>query len=119
MFDPEAATLRHALRSANRVGVGRGYPKTLRERVVAYTRRATAVGRSRADVADALGLSLATLTRWASPAVPAAPTFRPVVVATEPARAVATGGVAVVLPGGVRVEGLSVEQAAELCRRLR
>jgi hypothetical protein len=24
-----------------------------------------------------------------------------------------------VLPGGVRVEGLSVEQAAELCRRLR
>lgn len=119
MFDPEAATLRHALRSAHREGVGRAYPKTLRERVVAYVRKTASAGRSRADVADALGLSLATIARWAQPTAPAAPAFRPVVVAPELARAVVSGGVAVVLPGGVRVEGLSVEQAAELCRRLR
>jgi hypothetical protein len=119
MLDPEAAILRHALRTADRPGVGRAYPKTLRQRVVTYARRAQAAGRPRADVADALGLSLATLARWAQPAAPAAPAFRPVVVAPEPAQADASCGVAVVLPGGVRVEGLSVEQAAELCRRLR
>jgi hypothetical protein len=37
MFDAEATQLRHALRSADRSGVGRGYLKTLREGVVAYT----------------------------------------------------------------------------------
>ena len=119
MFDPEAATLRHALRTADRAGVGRGYPKTLRARVLAYAQRAAAAGRPRADVADALGLPIATLARWAQPTRPAAPAFRPVVVAPEPGRVAPAGGVAVVLPGGVRVEGLSVEQAAELCRRLR
>ena len=119
MLDPEVATLRHALRTAHREGVGRAYPKTLRQRVVACAQRAAAAGRPRADVADALGLSLATLVRWAQPVPPATPALRPVVVAPEPAQAGAAGGVAVVLPGGVRVEGLSVEQAAELCRRLR
>ena len=119
MFDAEATQLRHALRTADRPGAGRGYPKALRARAVAYAQRAAAAGRPRADVAEALGLSLATLTRWAQPARPSAPAFRPVVVAPEPGRAAPAGSVAVVLPGGVRVEGLSVEQAAELCRRLR
>jgi hypothetical protein len=117
MFDAEASQLRHALRTADRSGVGRGYPKTLRARVVAYAERAHAAGRPRADVAEALGLAPITLARWGRPRRAAAPGFRPVVVA-EPARA-APAGVAVVLPGGVRVEGLTLEQAAELCRRLR
>jgi transposase len=119
MFDAEASQLRHALRTADRSGVGRGYPKPLRERVVVYAQRAVAAGRPRADVAEALGLAPVTLARWGRPRRAAAPGFRPVVVAAEPARAAPAGGVAVVLPGGVRVEGLSVEQAAELCRRLR
>jgi hypothetical protein len=119
MFDPEAATLRHALRSADRPGAGRGYPKTLRERVLAYAERAAAAGRPRADVAEALGLAPVTLARWGRPTHVTARGFRPVVVAPEPARAAPVGGVAVVLPSGVRIEGLSVEQAAELCRRLR
>ncbi|HEU4532506.1 MAG TPA: hypothetical protein VFS00_00265 [Polyangiaceae bacterium] len=119
MFDPEATQLRHALRTADRPGAGRGYPEALRARVVAYAQRAHAAGRTRADVADALGLAPVTLARWGRPTRVAAPGFRPVVVAPEPARAAPAGSVAVVLPGGVRVEGLSVEQAAELCRRLR
>jgi hypothetical protein len=95
--------LRHALRTADRLGVGRAYPKTLRERIVAYARRAHAAGRPRADVADALGLSLATLARWAQLVQPAALAFRPVVVTPESARAVPA--VAAVLPRGMRVEG--------------
>lgn len=120
MLDAETTPLRHALRTADRPGVGRGYPKALRARVLAYAERAAAAGRTRAEVADALGLAPVTLARWGQPARAAAPAFRPVVVAPEPVRtALAGGGVAVVLPGGVRVEGLSVEQAVELCRRLR
>ena len=120
MFDAEATQLRHALRTADRSGVGRGYPKPLRERVVAYAERAVAAGRPRADVAEALGLAPVTLVRWGRPRRAAvAPGFRPVVVAPEPGRPTSAGGLTVVLPGGVRVEGLSVEQAAELCRRLR
>ncbi len=119
MFDAEATQLRHALRTADRPGVGRGYPKALRARVVAYAERAGAAGRPRADVAEALGLAPVTLARWQRPRRVAAPGFRPVVVAPEPVRGTAAGVVAVVLPGGVRVEGLSVEQAAEFCRRLR
>jgi hypothetical protein len=72
MFDAEVATLRHALRTALREGVGCAYPTRLRERVVAYARQAAAAGRARADVADALGLSLATLSRWTQPTAPAA-----------------------------------------------
>jgi hypothetical protein len=119
MFDAETTSLRHALRTADRPGVGRGYPKALRARVIAYAERAVAAGRPRAGVAEALGLAPVTLARWQRPHRAAPPGFRPVVVAPEPARVAAAGIVAVVLPGGVRVEGLSVEQAAELCRRLR
>ncbi len=119
MFDAETTSLRHALRTTDRPGVGRGYPKALRARVVAYAERVAAAGRSRAEIADALGLAPVTLARWGRPGRAPVSGFRPVVVAPEPARpAPAGGGIAVVLPGGVRVEGLTVEQAAELCRRL-
>lgn len=45
MLDAEASTLRYALRFAERADVGYGYPRTLRERVVVYARRAHAAGR--------------------------------------------------------------------------
>ncbi|HEU4405313.1 MAG TPA: hypothetical protein VFS43_08500 [Polyangiaceae bacterium] len=96
MFDPEAATLRNALRTAQREGVGRGYPKALRARVVAYAQRAHAAGRTRAEVANVLGLTPVTLARWTQPTRPMAPAFRRVVVAPEPGRAAQTGGVTVV-----------------------
>jgi hypothetical protein len=71
------------------------YPRALYARVIVSAQRVTATDRPRAEVADALGLTPVTLARWGRAARVAAPGFRPVV--------------------GVRVEGLSVEQAAELC----
>jgi histidine ammonia-lyase len=47
MLDAEAATLRHALRTAHREGVGRAYPKSLRQRVVVLRAAGKAAGRSR------------------------------------------------------------------------
>jgi hypothetical protein len=73
MFDAEASQLRHALRTADRSGVGRGYPRSLRERVAAYVQRAAAAGRPRAAVAEALGLAPVTLARWGHPRRAAAP----------------------------------------------
>ncbi len=61
MFDAGATQLRHALRNADRPGVGRGYPKTLRARVIAYAQRAQDTSRTSAEVAAALGLAPVTL----------------------------------------------------------
>jgi hypothetical protein len=83
-LDAKATQLRHALRTTARSGVSRGHPKALRARILADAGRTASAGRPRAEVADALGLSLATLVRWAQPAAPAAPAFRPLVVAPEP-----------------------------------
>lgn len=65
MFDAGASHLSRALRIVDRHGVRRGYLKALHERVVAYARQGVAAGRPRPDVADARGLSVATLARRA------------------------------------------------------
>jgi len=110
---PAATTLRHALASAPRDGVGRPYPAALRADVVRFTQGEVARGQTLASVALALDLTTTTLTRWmGSPSYE--PAFASVVLA-QPSRPTSF---VLHLPGGLRVEGLSIEQLAELCGRL-
>jgi transposase len=111
-MDSLTLALRQAL---TRAAEGRGrprYPEALRQRVVAHVRDRRARGASLRQLADELGLAVPTLVRWSGPR----PAFRPVVI--TPASPTASGHLVVHGPGGLRVEGLTLEQAAELLRRL-
>jgi hypothetical protein len=60
MFDVEVSQFRHALRTADRAGVERSLSEVCR--VVAYARRAAAVGGgTHAEVASTFGVAPATL----------------------------------------------------------
>jgi len=69
-------------------------------------------GGSLKEASRALGVAYETLRRWR------AVRRRPLVRAVEVADAHDVSRLVVVLPGGVRVEGLDVAGVAELARRL-
>ncbi len=118
-----------------RAGRQRGslpYPEALRAFAVRYLAHALETGGTLAGAAKELGVSEPTLQAWrkGQPAAhrrAQAPGERqaliPVVVAApkQPGRPAApqTGALTLVAPGGWRVEGLSVQAAAELLGRLR
>lgn len=111
----KAKELKHAVQTAERSGVGRALPVAVRERVVVYTAERRRDGASWRAIAADVGVSEVTLARWAGarPSRAVVP-FRAVHVASTPPepRLVVHG------PGGVRVEGLTLADAAELLRRL-
>ena len=96
----------------DRQGAERRYSATLRQAAVRYWRSRETEGDRLADVALALGVAPVSLRRWAQDA-----RFRPVRVVADP---VAESPVVVTISGaGIRVEGLTVETAAQLVARLR
>jgi hypothetical protein len=110
----KAEAVKHAVETATRTGAGRAVPRDVRERVVAYTTQRRAEGASWNAIAAETGLSSATLERWSG--------NRPR-RASVPFRAVhlpppASQGLVLVGACGVRIEGISVADAAELLRRL-
>ncbi len=103
-------------------GLRRGYPKEIRERALAFARRRRAEGASYTVLASELGLSVMTLHGWLKGGrgrgrkKPRLPRLVPVeVVPEEEAK---PAGAVVVASGGIRVEGLQVEQIATLLRSL-
>ncbi len=107
------------------------YPEALRAFAVRYLAHALETGGTLAATAKALGVSEPTLQAWRKgqlaahrrAQVPAQKqALVPVVVAgPKPLRRAAeglAGTLSVVAPGGLRVEGLSLEAAAQLLRRL-
>ena len=117
--------------SAGRQRGSSPYPEALRAFAVRYLAHALETGGTLAGTAKALGVSEPTLQAWRK-GQPAAhrraqapgkrPALVPVVVATpkKPERraAVQAGRLTVVAPGGFRVEGLRLETATQLLRRL-
>lgn len=105
------------------VGPRARYTPEQRQQAVEYVRERQQQGASVEEVARQLGMSSWTLSRWSSAErrvkrEPERAGLVPVEVKAE--RAVArAGGLVVHGPGGVRVEGLSVEDAVELLRGLR
>lgn len=120
-MDHELSELRRALADQGPRGPGRRVPRLLRERVLAATRQRRAGGASVAELAEAVGLSVETLRRWLDSDVEEARAGhpRPMPVAVIGGAAQSRGALSLVTPSGFRVEGLSVETAAELLARLR
>jgi hypothetical protein len=83
---------------------------------MAYRQEREREGASGRQVARELGVSEATLARWGPGREEPAGSFRAIEVVLEPARSV--GAMVVHGPRGLRIEGLSVEQLAELVARL-
>ena len=92
-------------------------PREVRDEVCRYAVRRRKAGAAWSLVARETGLDVRKLQRWNTRArrTSSVPVLRPVEVlpAPEPATALT-----VVAPNGVRVEGLALEQAAELLRLL-
>ena len=119
-MDHEAAAIRQELRRLSGRGRTEALPDALRERVIAYAQsRRPSV--SWARLGATLTLSPTTVKRWYERALPDTPTANgaaallPVVVTPE---APATTELALVSPRGFRIEGLSLDDAAQLLERL-
>lgn len=109
--------LRRTIQQRKRWSQGReGYGVKVRSAVVELAAEWQATGRSQRELAIRLGMNSETLARWCRLTSPSTPSVRVVeVVDDDPDRA---GGHTVLLPAGVRVEGMSIEDIAELARRL-
>ena len=92
-------------------------PREVRDEVCRYAGRRRREGAAWAVIARETGLEVRKLQQWNARARPAAlaPVLRPVEVVQEPASSQA---LALIAPGGVRVEGLGVQEAAQLLRLL-
>lgn len=118
----ETETKAEEFREGVRKQAGRGprnrYTAELREQATSYWKRRKAEGATLAMAAKELGIHAKSLGQW-SKGRGTARRFRPVELVEE--QAVPRRGSSMVLygPGGVRVEGLTVEALSELLRRLR
>ena len=92
-------------------------PREVREEVCRYAARRREKGAPWAVIARETGLDVRKLQRWHSRVrrTASAPVLRPEEVLPAPESVAA---VTVVAPSGVRVEGLGLEQAAQLLRLL-
>jgi hypothetical protein len=97
-----------------RPGNGRRYGTGMRERIVRVTKQLRENGASWRDVGETLGMPLETVRRICVEDEATAPGFVPVEITPEIRR----GELAVVTPGGHRVEGLDLETAVALLVRL-
>jgi hypothetical protein len=81
------------------------YPDTFRRAAVALARTRRGQGASIARVAQEIGVSVPTLTKWLPSTSP--PVLRPVAVtATLPAARSGSGKPVLITPNGIRVKGL-------------
>ena len=95
------------------------YSPELRALGADYSESQRRAGRPLREIADDLGVSTLTLSRWQEE-LPAAG-FRPVEVIADPpvCDRVEDVSLSVVTPGGLRIEGLSWPQVMELARAFR
>jgi transposase len=119
-MEQEAREIRREVATLGARGRGFRYPTALKERIADYVRARRAQGATQQVVADELEIPWVTLSRWSLPRRPQ-PQVRglvPVHLSAVPVRSNAGAELALVCPGGFRLEGLSLETAVELLRRL-
>lgn len=129
-MDGELRVLREQIARAPRNGRGyRQYTEELKIAVASYARRGKKQGESYAEMAKGLGLPAATLLHWRGKAKTAPPAgvgseqrplgFRPVSLqASTTSGNRRTNGPVVVLPNGIRIEGMGARELTELVRGL-
>ena len=93
-------------------GKRRHYPEQLRQRIVDYVREQRAAGVALKSIAQVVGVSSTLLHRWDIKRIGK---FCRVELGAAPTRA---SGCVLHAPHGVRVEGLAVDQLADILRRL-
>lgn len=110
--------IRTALVRSNE-GAGRPYPARLRTQVLAHVEQRRRAGIALGAVAAELGLAATTLRQWKRSAAGAAPpAFYEVEVVAPAAPPSAPSALVVHGPAGLRVEGATIAEIAELVRRL-
>lgn len=118
MDTKETARLRTALTiAAAREDRGRGYPAALRVEVARHARARRADGEGVTLTARALGLPTATLTSWMVRHRDEPGPFQQVALVGM-SSAPTPSGLVVHGPGGLRIEGLDLDQLVALLRRL-
>lgn len=95
-------------------GRGKRLPADLQAEIAAYARRRRAEGASVREIGAETGVSAESIRRWAATPGRARPEAIPVRVLDDESRA----KIVVVMPNGVRVEGLDVSETADLLGRL-
>jgi hypothetical protein len=90
-------------------------PPGLRDEIAVWARKQRAEGEVVGSIAAAIGLSETTLAKWLAGGGPGE--LRPVRV-TAAVAGVRHSGLVVVTPDGYRLEGLSVDDAVDVLRRL-
>jgi hypothetical protein len=114
MTDHEARDLRRELAARDR-GRGKRYPASLRVRVGAWLQRHVGNGTTLRAAADAIALDPETARRWLRASPPPVTALVPVeVIAATDTRQ----SVSLVSPSGYRIEGLTLDEAASLLRRI-
>jgi transposase len=114
-----AIELRAALAAAERTGAGRPYPEALRRAAVAYLHRRRQQGACLDEVQAELGVSGMSLSRWSRRCSQGITPFRPIeVLEAQPEPPMPVRAIVVHGPRGVRIEGLTVPEVAELLERL-
>jgi transposase-like protein len=126
----QAEKLKKQVEERRARGTRRQFDESFRAEVVAYVRARLAEGGTQEEAAKEIGLSAWTLSRWgrgeqSGPVRRGRPPrqrlqgssagFHPVEVKSE---ARSQGTLVMHGPGGVRVEGLSVQQVAQLLKEL-
>ena len=98
-------------------GVTSRVPDAIRAAIVDYARRRQVAGADWPTIAREVGFSVGAITSWAR-ADTAAPHLRPVAVRAAAVVALPASGLAIVLPNGVRIEGVSVTEVPALLAQL-
>jgi transposase len=119
-MEQEAREIRREVAELGARGRGSRYPNELKERIAAYVRARRAQGATQQAVAEELEIPWVTLSRWSQPRSrqPEVRGLVPVHLGAVPVRSDADAGLSLVCPGGFRLEGLSLETAVEVLRRL-
>ena len=106
--------LRRAVEQLAMRGHAKRYPAELRKKLIGYIRSQRLAGVSVYQLGEQLGMSWRTVSRWTEDMSKRRGFKRVTVAEPEPT----SGGLTVQGRCGVRVEGLQLEQVAELLRRL-
>lgn len=91
------------------------YSKEARRLAVAFCQEERRLARSFSSIAESLGITTLTLGRWLDE--PANPAFHQIEVSPV-SQFACGGGLRVVLPSGLAIEGLDLDQVVELARLL-
>lgn len=105
----------------NRAGCRRHYPEALKKALVAFVEKWTREGETQRSLAAKLGINYAMLSGWKRKYKARRTTsvqMRPVCVLDEQTAAAESKQMALVLPSGIRVEGLDFEGLVKLMQVL-